>query len=99
MSKKVTIETKEGNITIDAELLKQYRQRAFSALDAEQGAKQDFKDEVEAAVGGVESTTVEGKVLKKLLTKYFKASYKEQTKEAQEMGELFGKFDEIVEGQ
>jgi hypothetical protein len=96
MSNKITIQTKEGNITIDADMLKEYRKRAFAALDDETIAKQDFKDEVEAAVAGVESTTVEGKVLKKILTKYFKASYKEATKEAQEMAELFGAFDEIV---
>lgn len=98
MTSKITINTKEGNITIDSDLLKEYRKRAFAALDEEANAKQDFKDEVEGVVEGVESTTVEGKVLKKILSKYFKASYKELTKEAQEMGELFAEFDRIVEG-
>lgn len=96
MSNVVTVTTSEGSFTIKADLLKEYRQRAFEALDKEAEAKQDFKDEVEGAAEGVESTTLEGKQVAKMLSKYFKASYKEQTEEAQQLGEVFGQLDEAV---
>jgi hypothetical protein len=94
--KKITIETGEGNITIDAELLKEYRQRAFETLKAQDEAKLEFKEEVDAAADGAESTTVEKKVLVKILGKYFKAAYKDSTKEAKELGEVFAALDEAV---
>lgn len=96
MSRTVTIETSEGNIVLNAEQFKAYRQRAFDALKEEAEAKLDFKEEVEGAVAGVTSTTVEEKKIKQILTKYFKASFKQSTKEAKALGDTFAALDEVV---
>ena len=97
MSNTVTVTTAEGSFTIRGDLLKEYRQRAFEALDAEAEAKQNFKDEVEALADGADSTTIEGKKLQKILGAYLKSAYKEKTKEAAELGEIFGSLDSVLE--
>ena len=89
MSKMVTIETPDGVIELDADLLNGYRTEAFEFLRDEAEAKRDFKDAVEA-----QAETLG--ISKKLLTKYLKASFKAKTKEARELGDLFTQLDEAT---
>ena len=87
---KVQIETPDGTSELDAELLKEYREEAFTYLEDEAEAKKAFKEAVEAQAEVL-------KISKKLLSKYLKASFKAKTKEARELGELFAALDEATE--
>jgi hypothetical protein len=89
MSKMVTIETPDGVIELDADLLNGYRTEAFEFLREEAEQKRNFKDAVEA-----QAETLG--ISKKLLTKYLKASFKAKTKEARELGDLFTQLDEAT---
>ncbi len=77
---------KIGNATVDVELLRGYTAEALGHLDEQLSYKTQFDEVVEAAVKG---TGLE----KKLLSAYFKARHKEQTKETSQKGAAFEALD------
>lgn len=88
-NKTVTIEI-DGNMhTIDAGLFREYRQRAFEALDNKKQADEDLKEEVEALA---ETTGIK----KGTLTKYFKASHAAKTKALKAESDVFEALDDVV---
>lgn len=97
MSDIITVNVAEGSFTIPSDLLKAYKDRAFEALEAEETAKLNFKDEVEAAAAGATSTTVETKVIAKHLGKWYKARYKEATGEVKDTGIVFEALDSALD--
>ena len=85
-----TIETKNGTIEVNQELLQGYIDEAamhYSAIDA---AKTDLKLIGEA----LEDKTG---IKAGLIMKYAKAKYDDKTKDTTELGELFQQLDEAVE--
>lgn len=91
MSNTVIIENIDGtSVEIDVELFKEYQTRAFEFLREEAVQKNNFKEEVETMADTV-------KLDKKVLTKYLKAKFKEQTKEASALGNLFDALDDATE--
>lgn len=89
MANVVTIETKNGQVTINSELLTGYIQEAFEHLTVKSEAEAMFKEVVETVA---ETTSLP----KGVVSKYFKARFEEKTKDTKELGELFGKLDEAV---
>lgn len=87
---KVQIEIDGQEVEIDGELLREYRNEAFDILSDEAEAKAAFKKAMEA-----QAETLS--IPKKLLTKYIKAAFKAKTKEARELGSLFGQLDAATE--
>jgi hypothetical protein len=91
MSNLVIIENIDGtSVEIDADLFKQYQSEAFEYLREEAEQKSNFKEAVET----IAETT---KLDKKVLTKYFKTKFKEKTKEASALGEMFAALDQATE--
>lgn len=89
-NKYIEIETPDGPVEIDVELLKGYRLEAFEILGREAKAKADFKEAIEAQA---EALGIE----KKYLSKYIKVSFKQQAKEQQALGDMFAALDEATE--
>lgn len=88
---KVAIENIDGTtVEIDVEQFKAYQTEAFEYLREEAVQKNNFKESVETIAETV-------KLDKKVLTKYFKSKFKEQTKEASALGELFAALDDATE--
>jgi uncharacterized protein (UPF0335 family) len=86
----IAIQTTEGTVNVNAELLRTYYTEASELLKNEADAKEQFKDAIEAQA---EALGVD----KKVLTKYFKARFKEATKEASQQGKVFEQLDEAFE--
>jgi hypothetical protein len=91
MTKVTTIETKAGNVTINAELFQGYINEAFDHLDAVAEADELFNEVVETVA---ETTGMK----KPLVKKYLKARHKAQTKATKELGELFTALDNATVG-
>lgn len=86
-----TLETSEGTATIDQELFQNYVKESFEHLTAMAEAEGYFKEVVE--------TVAETTGLKKSkVSKYMKERFAATTAKTKEMGELFEKLDEVVEG-
>lgn len=81
-----TIETKNGPITIDQELLNGYISEAYRHYKAVEDAKGDLKLIGEALE---EETGVKGS----LVMKYIKAKFDDKVKDAKELSELFEQLD------
>lgn len=79
-----------GDATVDVELLRGYTAEALGHLNKQSSYKTQFDEVVEAAV---ETTKLD----KKVLSAYFKARFKVQTKEATEKGELFSALDDALD--
>jgi len=79
----------DTEVVVDPKLLKGYLKEASTALGAEATAKASFKEVIET----VSETT---KLPKALVSKYFKAKYKEATAKDKEIGEVFTTLDEAV---
>lgn len=86
-----TLETSEGTATINQELFQGYVKEAFEHLTTMAEAEGYFKEVVET----VAETT---KLKKSKVSKYLKERYAAKTKATREMGALFEKLDEVVEG-
>jgi predicted solute-binding protein len=80
-----------AGITIVSAELRQYTDDSFRILNAAESYKTEFTDMVAAAA---EKTGLP----KKVLSKYFKARFKEATKEATEQGEIFEALDRALDG-
>jgi predicted solute-binding protein len=91
MSNIATIETAEGVVKIDEQLFKSYIREAFEHLGAIEQADSLFKEVVET----VSETTG---IKKSKVSKYFKERFAAKTKATKELGVLFEKLDEVVEG-
>lgn len=85
-----SIETKNGTVEVNAELLTGYLQEASAHYAAIDSAKTDLKLIGEALE---EKTGIKSS----LIMKYAKSRYDEKTKETTELGELFQQLDEAVE--
>lgn len=79
------------SVTIDSKVFMEYSKEAHDILEAISELNKDFKE----LVGGLSVTT---KLEKKDISKYFKAKFKEATKEPKIQGELFESLDAILEG-
>jgi hypothetical protein len=91
MTQITTIETKTGNVTINAALFQGYIEEAFDHLDAAAEAQELFKEVVE--------TVAETTGLKKaIVSKYLKARHAAATKQTKELGELFTALDDATIG-
>lgn len=86
----VTIDTPDGPVQIDGNLLREYVEEGFEILKEEAKQKQLFKEAIE-----LQAETL--KLKKGLLTKYVKAAFKAKTKEARELGTTFEQLDAAVE--
>jgi len=86
----IAIQTTEGTVNVNAELLRAYYTEASELLQSEADAKEQFKEVIEAQA---EAMNID----KKTLTKYFKARFKEATKEASQQGQVFAQLDEAFE--
>lgn len=75
-----------GDKAVDVKLVRGYTSEALEHLDKQLSYKVQFDEVVEAAAAG---TGLE----KKFLSAYFKARYKETTKELSEKGEQFQALD------
>lgn len=84
------IPTEDGVKNINPELLKGYRDEAFGYLAAETSAKESFKEVIET----VSETT---DIPKGILTKWFKARFKEETDKQKALAASFQALDEAVE--
>lgn len=91
MSNIITIDTTDGIVKIDSDLMKGYLSESYEYLDTISEAQKNFKDVVET----VSDTTG---LKKALVSKYLKERYELKTKKTKELGELFGKLDEAVVG-
>lgn len=91
MSNIVTLDTSEGTATVDQELFQGYLKEAFEHLGAMEEAESLFKEVVET----VAETT---KLKKSHVSKYMKERFAASTKKTKELGTLFSKLDEVVEG-
>ncbi len=80
----------DTEVSIDPKLLKGYYVEAAKALKSEANAKAELKATIET----VSETT---KLPKALVSKYFKARYKEATAKDKEVGEVFVTLDEALE--
>ena len=85
----VGIPTPDGVKNVDPALLKGWKSEAFEYLREEASAKEGLKEVVETAS---ETTGVP----KALLNKWFKASFKAETKKQSEIAESFEALDEAV---
>jgi predicted solute-binding protein len=81
--------TNINNAVIDSKVFTGYTQESYELLDKVSELNKDFKELVETVA---ETTGLE----KKIVSKYLKARYKEQTKDASELGIVFDKLDEIL---
>lgn len=77
------------NATIDSRVFTGYYQESHRILDQIRELTLDYKELVET----IAETT---KLDKKVVSKYFKSKFKEQTKEAKVLGDMFEKLDEIL---
>jgi predicted solute-binding protein len=91
MTNTTTIQLADGVATVDQELFQNYLKEAFEHLGAMEEAEDMFKEVVET----VAETT---KIKKSKVGKYFKERYAAKTKATKELGQLFEKLDEVVEG-
>lgn len=90
MTKVTTIETADGNIRLDSDVLTGYNQRAHNLLEQISELEKDLKEVVEEAAE-------ETKLKKGVLNKYFKARFKFKTKAAKAEGELFATLDGVLD--
>lgn len=89
MSNVVTLDFEGKNVKIDQDLFQGYLKEAFEHLGVIEEADGLFKEVVE--------TVAETTGLKKArVSKYFKERFAAKTKATKELGELFGKLDEVV---
>lgn len=86
----VGIPTEDGTKNVDPELLKGYRDAAFTWLHDETKAKTGFKELV-----GVVAETLG--LPKGLLTKWFKAQYKAETNKQKDLAASFEALDNAVQ--
>lgn len=87
---KVQIELPDGNeVEIDGELLKGYKEEAFTILCNEAVAKKAFKDAVELQAEALG-------IPKKYLSKYLKVAYKQQQKETSKVADMIAAMDEAT---
>lgn len=89
MTTTVTIDIEGVSHTIDAALFREYRQRAFEALDNKKQADADFKDEVETLA---ETTGIK----KGTLSKYLKDSHAAKTKAVIAQADTYDALDTVV---
>jgi len=78
-----------NNATIDSRVFTGYTQESYEILDKISELGKDFKELVETVA---ETTKLE----KKVVSKYFKARFKEATKEPSELAVVFEQLDEIL---
>lgn len=89
---KFTITDKNGEeveVTIDPKLMNAYYSRASEAMRAETNAKAEFKAEVEGIADA-------SGLPKAIVSKYFKARYKDETAKSKELAEVFDVLDEAL---
>lgn len=89
---KFTITDKNGEdieVTVDPKLLNEYYKRAVVALKAEATAKAEFKAEVEGIAD-------KSGLPKAIVSKYFKARQKDETKKSKDLAEVFETLDEAL---
>lgn len=89
---KFTIKDKDGadiEVTIDPKLLNEYYKRAVKALKADADAKAEFKAEVEGIAD-------KSGLPKAIVSKYFKARQKDETKKSKDLAEVFETLDEAL---
>lgn len=91
MTNVTSINTSEGNVTIDQELFKGYAREAFEYLGDIEAADDKFKKVVETVAAAT-------KLKKGKIAKYFRERFAAKTKATKELGQLFEKLDEVVEG-
>lgn len=91
MTEQVKFQVDGAEVVVDPKLLQGYYDEAEKFLAEEAEQKANFKDTVET----VSETT---KLPKRLVSKYFKAKYKESTKVDKEVGEVFGILDDVLAG-
>lgn len=90
MAEKIKFNLKDGTeIAVEPKLLKGYISESTKALTAEANAKAEFKATVETVA---ETTGLP----KSLVSKYFKARFKDATEKDKETGEVFGTLDEAL---
>lgn len=86
----VTITIGENKYEFDPEVFTEYKKTAFEQLKAEAVAKVKFKDEVESLASAT-------KLPKAVVAKYLKARYKDETKKATELAQLYEQLDINIE--
>jgi hypothetical protein len=86
----IGIPTEDGVKNIHPDVLNQYRRDAFAALTQETKAKAEFKELVEA----VEEATG---IKKGVISKWFKASFKDETEKVSALGKTFEALDEAAD--
>jgi hypothetical protein len=84
-----SIDTPAGTATIDTKVFTHYTKESHDLLESISELTKDFKDLVET----VSETT---KLDKGIVGKYLKARYKESTKEAKDLGDVFSTLDGIL---
>lgn len=89
MTTTVTIDIDGETFNVDAELFREYRQRAFDELTNKNEADAKFKEEVETLA---ETTGIK----KGLLSKYLKASHAAKTKALKAEVDSFEALDNVV---
>lgn len=89
MPEQIKFDIDGETVTISPAVLQGYYNEASEYLGAEADAKRDFKDVIET----VSETT---KLPKRIVSKYFKAKYKEATAADKEIGEVFGFLDDAL---
>jgi predicted solute-binding protein len=89
MTEQLKFTTSEGEATVDPKVMAGYYSEAATYLGQEAVAKADYKLVVET----VAETT---NLTKRVVSKYFKARYKEATKTDKEIGEVFEILDEAL---
>ena len=85
----VGIPTPDGVKNIHPDILKGYKAEAFEYLVAETAAKAGFKDVLET----VEETSG---IPKAIMSKWFKARFKDETEKAKELATTFQALDDAV---
>ena len=82
----IGIPTEDGVKNIPPDMLNQYRKDAFEALEKETKAKSEFKELVET----VEEVTG---IKKGVISKWFKARFKDETEKVSALGKTFEALD------
>lgn len=85
----IGIPTEDGVKNVHPDLLKGWRQDAFEQLRKADGVKEELKLLAET----VEETTG---IKKGVISKWFKAQYKAETKKTKSLGETFEALDNVV---
>lgn len=93
MAKTVTLQVDGQNVTLESSLVSGYLRESKEHLDNIAEETAELKLVAESLEGACN-----GAVKASIWLKYLKTRYKNKTKEATELGELFGAIDSVLEG-